>query len=325
MATAELPFTTKPLRQEAVDKIVGGELEDVTSLGKGITVLKDETVLLDEKFADKFLELTPFESERNLDSNWVGYLDKAMQRGTFRPEQVSLTTAVCPELGDSIIRMNGQHTCHAARQSGKKFKVRRVHYRCATVYDLRQLYASLDRGKSRTAGHVAISYLDGSDIGKFGRYITPMLLNGMTAFAYPAEPRRGDVDERCYRLLDEFKPLAMKVGRFLQSHQEHDARRYYRKASVGAMFATFKKNAKAAEAFWTQVVTGVGIGKKSPVLQLQSYLLRLRNPTGRQRDRLRAPDEEIYRACLLAWNAWRDGRTLPALKPGSLKERPAVH
>lgn len=317
------PITTKPLRQEVVDAAVS--IDDVTSLGKGVSVTRENRMVLSPATAERFLELTPFESERALNSNWVAYLKKAMQRGTFRPELVTLAVATCDEIPNALIRLNGQHTSHAIKAAKKSYNVRQIQYRCKTLYDLRQLYASIDRNKARTSQHIASSYLDGSEVGKFGRYIAPLLLNGLSAYLYPEyEARKHDADERCFLLLSEYESLALKIGRFLQANQGVDARRYYRRASIGAMFAMFHKSSRDALEFWNQVVTGVGIKAKSPVLLLQSYLLRVRKTTIRQRDRFIASDEEILRACLVAWNAWREGKQITALKPGSLKARPAV-
>lgn len=316
--------TTAPLNQDIVDHAV--KSANVTALGKGIEVISERRITLNEKTADEFLSLTPFESERRLGSGWVATLKTAMLRHTFRPEQVKLSTAFCDALGDSEIRLNGQHTCHAVKAAKMSYQVTKVLYRCKTMYDLRQLYASLDRGRPRTASHVAMSYLDGSPLGQFGRYITPLLLSGLTTHLYlgKTEASKHDTDERCYLLLSAHEKLAMKIGKFMQAHQTPAERRYFRKSTVGAMYATFETAPRDATEFWTQVVTGAEVKRNSPILQLQPYLLKLRKATGRLKDRLMATDEEVYRACIMTWNAWRSGKPIQSFRPHLLKSRPAV-
>lgn len=306
---------------------------EVTSLGGGIEVLSDRRVRLTPKFISAFLALKEFANERKLTSKWVAHLRRTMKQGTFRPEIVTLVSAFCAERrSDGEFRMNGQHCVWAVSElyqldpNVDTVEVRHIRYQCKTDYDLRQLYASIDRGKSRTSTHVALSYLgDTPELAGFRDGIVRYLVGGLGMFLWEGEQgRRRDMDERCYLLLSEYLDLGRKVGQFMKAHGGRDEYRFYRIGVVGAMFATFNRAVSDSKEFWEAVVTGINLTRSSPMLKLRNFLVRISSTTIPMSERLRATDENIYRACLLAWNAYRDDRTLEQLKPTMTTSRPVV-
>ena len=74
---------------------------------------------------------------------------------------------------------------------------------------------------------------------------------------------------------------------------------------IGAMYGTYDRNPQDAETFWLDVARqGGGNEEKHPTTVLDAWLL-----AGKQSDN--PPGQmEVYRACVLAWNAYRNRRNL---------------
>jgi hypothetical protein len=91
------------------------------------------------------------------------------------------------------------------------------------------------------------------------------------------------------------------------------------------MFGTFSKFPHVAKEFWTAVRDGEMLQKKDPRFTLREYLLTSKVSKTNINAELRVvSSEEAYRACLIAWNAHRQGRQLQMLAPGRLNERPEI-
>ena len=77
---------------------------------------------------------------------------------------------------------------------------------------------------------------------------------------------------------------------------------------VAALFATFEKSEKDANVFWAIVRDG-GKPPAHPAQMLRNYLTRAKVFTSNTRaSRTHKPVscEMMYRACIVAWNAFRD-------------------
>lgn len=317
--------TTKRLNLEALRD--QPQVALVTSLGESIKIVSDDTAKFNSDAAYRHLELQAFENERSINANWVAYLIKTVRQDTFRPETVVIASATCDEMGPEEIRINGQHTAWTVIETGVVFSFRKIKYRCATKYDLRQLYASYDRGKARSGRHIAMSYLGGAEeFRDLQSRAIHALVSGLGLYLWPKnEMNKHDADERSYLLLSEHHDVGVKISNFMRAHFGRDERMFFRSAVVSAMFYTFKKAAGASDEFWGRVVSGVGADSKGdPALRLRNYLLRIAGRLGTTNEKIAATDEIILRACLLAWNAYREDRTLESLKPGSTTDRPKV-
>lgn len=90
------------------------------------------------------------------------------------------------------------------------------------------------------------------------------------------------------------------------------------------MFATFDKSNGAAEEFWTAVRDGIGFQTKDDArLVLRNALTStsIGNGRGAQDGRKNVSSEEMYRWCIVSWNAHRASRPVRQLKANLNFER----
>jgi hypothetical protein len=118
--------------------------------------------------------------------------------------------------------------------------------------------------------------------------------------------------DRAECLLDEHNKMFIRWVDKTIGSQKLDAH-MWRSPVVAAMNATFQKNKKDADAFWTLVRDGSGPNHKSPDRVLNKFLLtkyvnKAGGVTSRSAKALAAP-REMYVKCLHAWNAWRKDTT----------------
>lgn len=302
------------------------DVVDVTSLGKGIKLIKTETVKFDRDRANWLLiSLAEFKGDRILSAQHVRELASAMKRGTFRPEFVSLI--VC-KYGRQLYRMNGQHTAWARLSMDddfEDFEVTVLTYEAKSMNDVRILYASIDRNANRSRTEVTNAYLAGSD--QFGEFTASTQKRLPQAFAFynwsdAKERRQYDGDALSYFLLTTHKTMAKRVASYLEECNPADHRHILKTPVIAALFATFNEAVAASREFWDPVADGTGFSSKNdPRNRLRAKLLEVMRLTGKKRPK----PEAVYQACLRAWNAWREGDELASLRVKAADERPEVH
>ena len=280
--------------------------------------------------AEKLLDLEEFVGDRPLKSRHVDDLIKAMERGTFHPELVSLI--VCKHDGKTY-RMNGQHTAWARLympDKGYECSVTMLEYTAKSMEDMRTLYASIDRSSPRTRANVITSYLAGTEefdeVKSSTLRVVPMGF-AMWMWKTKHERRMHDGDDVAYLIKTDHYDLARKVCAFLDKHSSRDYKHLMRAPVVGAMFATFNKAPQIALDFWGPVATGTGIDKVGdPRLKLRNELQRVAVDSGQGSlsHKKIVSQEYMFRQCVAAWNAFRDGRSLQLLKAAEKGNRPGV-
>ncbi len=308
------------------------DIFDIPDLGAGLKLTKKEEIDLTEDAAKGFLELADWAPDRGLDDNHVVYLKSTMERGTFMPEQVIITTC---SLNRVTYRMNGQHTCWARYLLGNpKYRcvVRHHHYVAASEADVRMLYASIDRNKARTKANVIVAYLYGTKEWE-GQWKDELklLAEGMSFWKWPLDHvrKRHDGDDRAYLLQTEHNSLGRTVGAFMIDSRSAGKNAFHIRRSpvVAAMFATFEKSATDSINFWTPVRDGVGLDSAyDPRLQLRNKLMStaMNKGKGPSTGRTLASSEEMFRWCIYAWNVFRRGGQMKQLKANLKSDRPNV-
>lgn len=187
--------------------------------GAGITLLSERNVELTLKEAERILSLPtmPRDVERTLVSSHVDYLIRAMTRGTFRPEMVRLVTG---ELDGIDRRYNGQHTCWARLSMPDDYpcKIKLAHYGLESEHDASVLYASIDRGMSRTKAMVVHTYLYGVEgFEHIGKKLMGSLSNGLAFWLFPSDHIRKqyDGDDIAKLMEHEHRGLVLTVSNFI--------------------------------------------------------------------------------------------------------------
>jgi len=303
----------------------------------GAKLQKEDLITLDASRANWLMnEVIRYEHDRALVKRDVAVLASHMVQGTFMPEQVTLIVCV---LDGETYRMNGQHTSSAVllceeQEFPVSFDGVRLHtYVAETMEDMRQLYARLDRGRSRTNAQVVTSLLGGVDgIGDLSPKITKLLPDGLAFWLHEnATERNMYAGERAaLDVLGEYRPLAEQIGAFLKTldpktiHHGH----MFRGSVVAALYATFEKDAEAAQTFWNSVARGVGYDSENAPASRLNALLRNTIISGGHISRgqkIAVGAEQLYRSCLLAWNKHREGEEMGQyMRPAAYKYRHKV-
>ncbi len=305
------------------------EVIDVTQLGHGLKLAESRKMNFTVDEAEKLLGLEEFAGDRPLKNAHVEYIIKAMERGTFHQEFVSLV--VCKFEGKTY-RMNGQHCAWARTYMPKNYEcnVTMLTYTAKSMEDMRILYASIDRSSPRTRANVINSYLAGTEefegVKSSTIRVVPMGFS-MWNWKTKHERRMHDGDDVAYLVKTEHYDLTRKVCGFLDRHSSRDYKHLLRAPVVASMFATFHKAPQIALDFWGPVATGTGIDKVGdPRLKLRNELQRVAvdSGNGAHSDKKLVSQEYMYRQCIGAWNAFREGRSLQILKANDKGNRPGV-
>lgn len=295
--------------------------EETTEIGNasGIKCTSSGKQHLTYKFAKEIMEMEVFEADRALDTNHVQRLIDAVRRGTYRPEQVQLM--LC-ELNGKWYRMNGQHTCSARilwQDENPNYSpaVGVIKYKAKTHDDMRQLYASIDRNKSRSSGNIIASHLYGSDYyPDFAKQVINRLKEGLLAYLHgfaSASAEKRDPDRLAHLLKEDYYDLAFKVGTYM--HENKLPRHMTRSPVYAAMFATFNVAQGKSIEFWKSVDDGDMLASDDPRKLLRDKLQTHGVNAGRQGTNSNGSvtGDEMYAWCIRAWNSWRAGESITRL------------
>ena len=315
------------------------EIVPITSLGKGLTLEYEKKVDFTKKLATIILEMTEFKGERGLRNDHVSYLINCMKRDTFLGEMVRLVTCICQEkIGDNAAdteyRMNGQHCCWARLEMPDSYKCAKVAlacYKAKSLQDMRTLYCSIDRGAPRTKSHVIFAHLVGIDMFEG----MPETLVKFLGAGYPfykwsllQERKKYDGDAIAFMMQSEDANLVKVVCAYMSTFSISSLQWMQRSPVMGAMYATFNKAIDPSAEFWDGVRIGLGFtDPDDPRLKLRSALMTCAisntpvTQTGSRKTKS-VSSEEVYCWCIHAWNAWRQGRSLKALRYNVRDERP---
>ena len=298
--------------------------------GQQYRFIKSSRVSLTLQLAEELLAADAvFIADRALMNGHVDDLLNKMTAGEFAGELTDL--AVCHFNGKKI-RVNGQHTCWARSSMPAEYElyVNYLEYEAESEDGVRALYSIFDRNKARTRSNVIDSYLAGSEgFEAFSADGLRMIAKGLTLYLSHNDPsaRKSWTPEAIsIALRFDYNDVAVSIAGFLSSCNKGELRHMWRAPVFAAFFATFKKTRSESVNFWTKVADGTELKKGDSRLTLRNYLTAstidqgIKNGAGKKS----VNAEEMYRACILAWNAHREGRELSVLKTTPGKKRPGA-
>lgn len=294
-------------------------IHEMVQLSEGLSLRHRKTIELTTAYAEQHLELPNFVGDRSVEENHVLFLARQMDGGTFRWEQVQLITCT---FNGTLYGMNGRHTCWARSYADpakikemykNRTPVQILHYDAKSEQDLRQLYATTDRGKPRNRGNVVVSYLAGRE--EFPDFNASTLRNIASGVSYwlwedGVARRIHTADEVSYLMLTTHHKMSVQLGNFMKTWKSAEHKHVMRQPVTGALCATFAKAPQISLDFWNVVLDGVGVkSKKDPHYVLRNWLmtssLSLHVADASIR---RVSAETMYRNCLTSWNNFRQGK-----------------
>lgn len=314
------------------------QVYSISDLGEGLALRNRRTVELTPAFAANFLEqyaefrVDDAKVDRTLDNDHVVHLAREMVGRSFLWEQVTL---VIGELEGREYRLNGQHTAWSrlvAQEQGlpddTRCPVQLHRYTCQSMDDMRRLYASLDAAKPRSQQDKIAALLVGSEAFRgYKRGHLALLAQGLALWKWSSGTTRGlhRASERAYLLLKDYHKVALVAGAIMRESKPSDYRHMKRAAVMAAMLATCEKAPQIATEFWRTIRDGLGMqDREDPRLVLRNWLLTssMSGADGAMGKSKVVGNEEMYRACIHAWNAFRANRRIKQLRVALTEERP---
>lgn len=261
--------------------------------------------------AREILSLNTFQGERLVSERHLQQLYNAQCSGRFMWDQVCIALADCE---GKTYRLNGQHTCwlRVNMNSAPDPQVRLIHYKVKNEASLRGLYCTFDQNKSRTYGHNLKASLVGTKVAadiwpsKVGEIASAFRMWQCDVESKALLTSSADVVEM---ISGEYSGLFKQVGAFYMQSVYDVYHRARVKACVAAMFAMFAVAPRKAHDFWEPICEQVGFsGKEDPRLALRKWLDT--HSQSRKLGMTTVTEEEMYRACVVAWNKWRQGEKI---------------
>lgn len=266
-----------------------------------------KSVLCTRKLVQEFYDMEPCPDDRPYTSKRAAVIKGAIIKGTFR---VADFASVYCRATKKTYRVNGKHTAIVLADLNGKFPAG-LHamverYEADGLEDVAEIYATFDhRRSSRSPSEINRVFAGSSpELAEIPRRIANTAVSGMSFAIWEQDSIRHEADERA-KLLLEHREFVVWVAAII-SKSPH----LMRASVVAAMFRTYQRTKKAATEFWQQVTDENHASNKHPTRVLARWLLTHdvyagAHHTGRQQ--LDSPRGMFIR-CLVAWNAWRQGR-----------------
>jgi hypothetical protein len=275
-------------------------------MGHHFKLIGSETVDLTKALAAEFSAMSSSVSERDLKPKRIAYLKDSVLGGTAIT--FLWARAKDAETGE-LYRINGHHSSNMLAGLDGQFpdglKAHIDDYEVPGKLALALLFRQFDnRLSTRTIDDISGVYQ-----GLQSDLVTVPKRSGRAALEGAIWYKRqviGDAipsgDDR-FDLFDDqtLHPFIKMVGDILTIKTPE-----FTPPVVGAMYGTHERAPKEAEAFWTDVAKeGGGNDAAHPATVLDAWLV-----DSRQRKADKPKEKEVYRACALAWNAYRNHRNL---------------
>jgi hypothetical protein len=274
-----------------------------------IRLLKSETVPIDAALVQRFATMTPSITERPLDDGRVDYIATKVAEGAAVPFLWSYA-----KLGDKEYRVNGQHSSYALSQMNGTLPTNLIahidEYDVADEAELVHLFRQFDpRKSSRSPLDVANAYASVvPGLAGIPRDVLKLGAEGIN-WGYGAVDRQPakKADDRYIELTLAHNLAFLQMLGKIFSIKTPELRSL---PVIAAMYKTFFVDPDRADKFWSLVGRGGDeFVEQNPATALDAWLRRLKDKV----NRLQVRPLQIYQACVFAWNAEMDGKTLPRI------------
>lgn len=311
--------------QKTIDKnklAVKAKLRQMMAKDLQYEVVSDKKIILTAERAFAFLEMPTFEGERQVSQRHVQYLADQFSTGRFMWEQAVIGTCW---LGEQQYRINGQHTCWLRVNITEKIEpqVKELIYRVKDMANLRGLYCTWDRNKSRSNSHsfkamaVGSQMADGLWTSTLGKLAAGLIF---WKFGDTREARQMTPEDIAALAMEQYPDLYKSVGMLFQELLD-TFKPIGRAAVLAAVFATMESKPDKNRDFWGPVCTGLGLNEKTdPRYALRNFLQTHGRGT-RGSDLMSTSSEDMYKVCINAWNKWRKNKPVQVLKTTEEREK----
>lgn len=267
-----------------------------------------KTVRCTKGLAREFASMKPAPGDREFRDRIADFIKTEIAKGDFRT--ANFASVYCKETGEEY-RLNGKHTSTTLVGMNGEFPTGIMahleKYEADTLRDVARLYKTFDSrvgARSVSDVHRSITASDPEleDIrmsvvnGAISGYKLVMSDGNNWKRTHAAD----DPDE----LIHKLKKFILFLNGILDGGPKSLHLR--RSAVIGAIYLSWEKSQRDAEAFWTAVRDASGANNQDPDRVLNRYLLTtaVRSDTSSQHAKTDT-SRAMFVRCIHAWNAWR--------------------
>lgn len=267
--------------------------------------VSSETRDLTPALATEFAKMPASVTERDLDPKRLKYLRETILGGIALP----FMWARAKVLTDgTTYRVNGHHSsCVLAEMNGEMPQGLVAHvddYECPDISHLPALFRQFDNRRSaRTVADISGAYqMVIPELRDVPRNAARRAIEGVAWYedrVFGADVPKGD---DVFTLFERprYRDFVLFVGRIYSVKTPE-----FGTQVIGAMYATFDREPTQAEIFWNDVARqGASHEEKHPAAALDAWLLAAKDA------QVKPKPMEIYRNCVIAWNAFRNGEPI---------------
>lgn len=273
-----------------------------------ITHLKTELKPLTPELAHEFAEMQAWRGERPLSDARMAFLISKISNRLFHPPRWAVATC-----NGERYRMNGQHSSAALQCSNGDFPqgldVIIDEFACETEADIAELFGQFDAlASARNIDNIVNAHARlHAELDEIPTSVVSACVAGIKLALSQGQTTRTPMEERA-RIVHEWKDFILAAANPMRS------RTLRRPGIVAAMMVTWVRNAEEALKFWRAVAA-----EDEAPEQPSRLLAKVLREAQLQTNKTRWSQADYYYKCVLAWNAFRQGRT-----PTQLSSRRAV-
>lgn len=266
-----------------------------------------ETKEIDHDLATGFSTMLASVTERELDNARMAYLKNVVLGGTALP--FIWARAKVLETGE-VYRVNGHHSSHMLASLNGELPAGLIahidDYEVPTVKELPLLFQQFDSRKStRSMADISGAYqMTNPQLRNASRTGARKAIYGVAWYDRTIVGKSVPMNEGVFTLFNNpaYHDFIYMVDRIYSAKTPE-----FSNPVLGAMYGTWLMAPAEATSFWTDVAhQGGNNDDKHPAAVLDAWLLAIKAATGEKKPK----QQEVYRACVVAWNAFRNGRTL---------------
>jgi hypothetical protein len=283
----------------------------------GFRLVKYEVRPLTRAFAEEFRMLTPSPTERVNDPNRMKHLRTKAEKGLIVPFNWAVA-----RFKDRVFRMNGQHS--SGMLTGlepvlfpEDAKVIYSEYEVDTPEDMALLFRQFDdRISSRSPIDVSGAYQGlYSDLAEVNRGVAKMAAEAIAWYDKYIERLAVPVGDDRYSVFKDEGARRFIV--WLDTVMSIKTPELEKTQVVAAIYGTYQTNRDAAEGFWVEVSRGGDeYNDRAPSSLLDGWLKAIKEDKDDEYD---VKGAEFYQGCAFAWNAFRQARSISAIKHDTSK------
>lgn len=273
-------------------------------------LVDSEVTPLTRELTERFYNMKPSPTERDLDESRVAFLKAKAEAGLLLP----FMWADCTCKGE-VFRVNGRHSSKMLCELNGKFPEGLTahidHYEVETEGDLAALFRQFDARKSgRSPADVSGAYQGlHPDLREVAKPSAKLAIDGVSWYRryVVGLPPVGLVGDDAYSLFNEaaLHSFVTWIGETLSVKTPE----LKRPPIVAAMHATFEANAAEARVFWKAVGRGgVEFEEDAPATRLDGWLKEMAEMPKNHRPDIKPG--QYYQGCIYAWNAYREEKTI---------------